>query len=168
MSKAWKIVLIVLLIIVVLAVIAFFWAKSIWDKISFGKPRIRGLDLQGLSLADLVNIAFAGASKTITANIELDIKNDSGTSIPFRIYKIRLVSNGTVISETSEQIVQKKFSLPARGSVTIADTITFNINDVVGNILIEKAKGNSVQLEYQIVFSLFGIPVPYHGDTFTW
>lgn len=168
MSKIWKIVIWILVILAILAFIAFIIFKTVWDKISFSTPRLTGLNLQGLTLNDLLSIALSGSEKEVSVGLEIDINNASGLSIPFGIYKISLSHNGTTIAESSEALSNQKFVLPKNGKVTIADTIKVLLNDAGGNILIEKIKGGKPELKYTILFSVFGIPIPYKGDSFTW
>lgn len=168
MKKWLKIVLIILAVLAVLALIGFIWVKSIFNKISFSKPKLQSLDLQGLTLTDFLNAAFAGQSRTVTVTLGIDIINNSGLSIPFSIYSIKLLHNDVVIGESSTALSAQRFTLPANNYVSISDTITVSLNDAGGQLLIEKLKGGRPILEYKILFSVFGIPVPYKGDSFTW
>lgn len=168
MSKIWKIVIWVLAILAILALIAFITFKSVWDKISFSIPRLTGLDLQGLTLNDFLNIALSGTQKEVTVGIAMDIKNDSNISIPFKVYSIGISYNGETIAKSSEALSSQKFTLPAHGLVTISDTVKVILNNAGGNLLIEKLKGGKPELQYNIMFSIFGIPIPYKGDSFTW
>lgn len=166
--KWWKIVLLVLGILAVLAAAAFFWGKSVFNKISFGKPKLQGLDLKGITLAELASAAFAGQAKTVTVTLGMDITNAGGLSIPFRIYKIKLLHNDETVGESSDALSAQRYTLPKNGYVSISDTLNVFINDAGGQLLIEKIKGGHPEMQYQILFSIFGIPVPYKGDSFTW
>lgn len=168
MSKTWKIIIWVLAILAILAFIAFITIKSVFDKISFSTPRLTGLDLKGLTLNDFLNIALSGTQKEVTVGMAIDIKNDSNLSIPFKIYSISISHNGETIAESSEALSGQKFTLPAHGIVTISDTVKVILNNAGGNLLIEKLKGGKPELKYNIVFSIFGIPIPYKGDSFSW
>lgn len=156
MSKGLKIVVWIVVILVVLGIIAFTWGKSAWDKIDFGKPRLEGLDLQGLSLNDLANIALAGQSKTVTATVVMDIKNDNGFSIPFSSIKAQLSSKGVVIAQTTDTSAH---TVPANGILSLSDNVDIILNNAGGALLIEKLKGNHPQIDYEVDLKVFGIPV---------
>lgn len=164
MNKGLKIVLWIVIILAVVAVITFFWGKSAWDKIDFGKPRLEGLDLQGLTLNDLANIALAGQSKTVTATIVMDIKNDNGFSIPFSSIKAQLSYKGTVIAETTDN---SSHTVPANGILSLSDNVNIILNNAGGALLIEKLKGNHPQIDYTIILKVFGIPIPSQTGNFT-
>lgn len=135
-----------------------------WDKISFSKPIPQGLDLNGITLADLANIALAGKSKTVTATITMNIKNDNSFSIPFSA-KVKLLYQDTVIAETSSI----SGTIPANGTFPISDKVKIILNNAGGAILIEKLKGKPVQMDYSISLSLFGIPIPKDiKNSFIW
>lgn len=155
MSKGWKIFLWVLLILVALAAIAFFWGKSAWDKLSFSRPVLQALNLNGLTATDLVNIALSGQSKTVTATVAMDVKNDNSFSIPFSV-KIKLLYQDTIIAETSSI----SGTVPANGILRISDAVNIILNNAGGAILGEKVQGKPVQLDYTVSLRLFGIPVP--------
>lgn len=159
MAKWLKIVLIVLVIFAVLGFTGFIWAKNVWNKITFGKPRLQGLNLNGLTPVDLANALFNSISKDITVTLAMDVKNDNNFSIPFSSLKVKLFYNDAVIAETSDMLSGKQ-SVAANATFTATDTVTVTLNDAGLNMLIEKAKGNKVKIDYKILVKVFGIPLP--------
>ena len=164
--KTWQIVGLVVVIFAVLAAIAFFWGKSVWDKIAFGKPRLTGLNLSGLTLDDLANIAFTGLQKEVTADIAMDVVNQNNFSIPFSSLRVKLFYNGEAIAETSDLLAQKK-SVPANGTLSVSDTIKIILSDVGAQLAIDKIKNGKAMLEYKIMVKIFGIPLPKAFQTYT-
>lgn len=159
MNKALKIFLWIIVVIIIVAAVGFFWGKSSWDKINFSKPAIQGLDLQGLTAADLVGIALTGQTKTVTVALGMAIQNENNFSVPFSNMKIKFFYGDTLIAETSDSFSQKNFTLPANGTLAVNDTVNIILNNAGGQLLIEKIKGNNVQLNYTIGISVFGIPI---------
>lgn len=156
MSKGLKIIVWIVVILAVLGIIAFFLGKNAWDKLTFGKPTLQGLDLQGLSLNDLANIALAGQSKTVTATVIMDIKNDNSFAIPFSSIKASFSYKGTVIAETTDN---SSHTVPANGILSLPNNINIILNNAGGALLIEKLKGNHPQIDYEVDLKVFGIPV---------
>lgn len=159
MSRTWKIVLLVITVFAVLLTIAFFWAKSAWDKIGFGKPRILGLNLSGISATDLANIVFTGAEKEVTATLEMDVVNQNNFSIPFSNLKVKLFYNNLAIAETSN-LLEGKQAIPANGTFTATDTVKILLNNAGIQMITDKITNGKVMLEYKIMVKVFGIPLP--------
>jgi len=128
MSNGLKIFLWILLVLAVLAAIAFFWAKNAIDKIAFSAPVLTGLDLKGITLNDLAKIALEGTQKEVQATLAMGISNSNNFSIPFGNLGFTMYYNGTIIAQTSPSLYNKKFVLPANGSVAISDTINIVLN----------------------------------------
>lgn len=167
MKKGLQILIWIVVIIAVIAVFAFFWGKGVWNKISFSVPRPEGLDLQGLTLADLANIALTGQTKTVTATLSMDIKNDNNFSIPFSNIRVRMIYNDVVIAETSDMLAQNKV-VPANSVLTVSDKVNIILNNAGGNLLIEKIKGGHPRIDYVISVRVFGIPLPSIKNSFVW
>lgn len=165
MSKGLKIFIWILVIIAVLGAITFTWGKSAWNKIKFSAPTLQGLDLQGLTLADLANIALAGQEKTVTATVQMNIQNDNSFSIPFSSIRAQLLYNDTVIAKTSDD---SSHIVPANGNLPLSDPVNIILNNAGGNLLIEKIKGGKPKINYVINLKVFGIPVPSIKSSFTW
>ena len=165
MSKGTKILVWIIAIIAVLAIAVFIWGKNAFDKITFSTPRIQSLNLQGLTLLDLANIALVGKSKTVTAVVEMDIKNDNNFAIPFSSIRAELFYKGTLIAETTDD---SSHTVPANGHITLSDPVNIILNTAGGNLLIEKIKGGHPQIDYVINLKVFGIPVPSIKESFTW
>lgn len=166
MSKGLKIFLFVLAAVSTLAFLAFMWGKSVWDKISFGKPRITGLDFNNLSLIDLANIAFTGGQQEVTANIGIDIANQNSFAIPFSSLKVKLLYNDEVIGQTSDMLAQKQ-SVPANGTLPLNDTVKIILNNAGAQLLTDKIKNGKATLQYKIMVKVFGIPLPKGLQTHT-
>lgn len=164
--KAWKIVLIVIAVLGALAAAAFFWGKSVWDKIGFGIPRLTGLNFNGLTLTDLANIALTGQQKEATANVAMDVVNQNNFSIPFSSLRVKLFYNGQAIAETSDLLAQKQ-SVPANGTLTVNDTVKIYLNDAGVQFLLDKLKDGKATLDYKIMVKVFGIPLPKALQTYT-
>lgn len=159
MSKGLKIFLWTVAIVIALSAFAIIWGKNAWDKIAFSKPQLQALDLQGLTLNDLANIAFTGQSKTVTVTLGMAIKNDNNFSIPFSNMKVKLLYKDTLIAETSDAFAQQNFTVPANGNLAVADTVNVLFNNAGGQLLIEKTKGNHPQIDYSIDLKVFSIPI---------
>lgn len=168
MSRILKIVIWIVVILVVLGVLGYLWAKSVWDKISFSPPRLQSLDLQGLTIEDLVNIAFTGSQKEVIVTLGMDIKNANSFSIPFGKMKVKLYHNDTLIAATSPVLSAQKFKLAPNSTTSISDTVNIILNNAGGQMLIEKIKGGSPKIDYEVGLSLYGIPLPSIKNSFAW
>lgn len=166
MSRTWKIVLIVLAVLAALGITAFFWGKSVWDKITFGIPRLVGLNLNGLTATDLANITFAGGQKEVTATLSMDVINRNNFSIPFSNLKVKLFYNNQEIAETSNMLEGKQ-SVPANGTFTGTDTVKVILNGAGIQMLIDKITKGAATLEYKIMVKVFGIPLPKAFQSYT-
>ena len=164
--KAWKIILIVLLVLGALGAAAFFWGKSVWDKIGFGKPRITGLNLSGITPADLANIAFTGLQREVTADIAMDVVNQNNFSIPFSSLRVKLFYNGEAIAETSDLLAQKQ-SVPANGTLPVNDTVKLILSGATAQMIEDKIRNGIATLQYKIMVKIFGIPLPKALQTYT-
>lgn len=152
MSKGLKIFLWIVAIIAVFAIAGFLWAKNAIGKISFSKPNPQGLNLSGITMANIAN-----NQSNITATIGLDIQNDNSFSIPISNLKVRLLYKGSVIAQTSDDLLNPMV-VPANGTLSLSDIITINVNNS-STFLIEKIKGNSVSLDYIVDVSIWNIPI---------
>ncbi len=157
--KTWQIVLIVILIFAIAFAAVFFWGKSIWDKITFGMPRLLGLNLNGLTLSDFGSIATSGTSKEVTATVAMDIKNGNSFSIPFSSLAVKFYYKDNEIAETSDMLSTTK-QIPANGTFTGTDTVKIILNGSGIQMLIDKLTTKKVTLEYRINVKIFGIPLP--------
>lgn len=170
MNKGLRILLWILFIIAALAVIGFIlwkvWLEKkftqIWDNITFSKPVPESLDLQGVTLADLQNIALTGQPKTITLSLGMDIENKNNFSIPFTA-KIKSSYQGTTLAETDTI----SGTVPANGTHHVSAPISITLSGAQIQILIEKLRGNKVPIDYAIDLSLYGIPLSWFGYTIT-
>lgn len=158
MSRAWKIVMWVLIIFVAIGITGFFWAKSVWDKISFGMPRIKALNLNGLTLADIKKL-IPGDSKVITATTEMDVINKNGFSIPFSNLRVKMFYKGQPIAETSNLIAGEN-RVPANGTFTGVDDVKITLSNAGIQMLIDKLVNGKITLDYKIMVKVFGIPLP--------
>lgn len=165
MNKGLKIFLWILVIIVVLAVIGYLMAKSVLDNVTFSKPIPQGLDLKGLTLGDLVNVALANEQKTVSVTIGMNVTNSNSFAIPFSNVKVGLYYKGVLIAETNDP---DSHTIPANGSLALTYTVNIILNDAGGQLLIEKIKGGNPQLDYKIGLRVFGMPVPGVNDSLTW
>ena len=174
MSKGWKIFwwifVIILIILIVIGIFQYYKWKGIWEKIHFSKPIPTALNLQGLTLADILSAAFTGTQKDITATLAMSITNDSDTDITFNNMKVKLLYNGSLISETSETLANTNFVLKAHDTLQVSDTINIRLN-TAGDFLKEKVLGGHPSVDYTVDLSVYGIPVgkiyPIEGS-FTW
>lgn len=165
MNKGLKIFLWVLAALAGLALAGYFVAKSVIDNVDFSAPIPQGLDLKGITLSDLANIALAGGEKTVTVTVGMTITNNNSFAIPFSNVKAQLYYKGVLIGETNDPDSHK---IPANGSVQLTDTVNIILNNAGGNLLIEKIKGGKPQLDYVIGLRVFGIPIPSVKDTLIW
>lgn len=153
MSKGVKIFLIVVAVLVVLGAAGFTYGKSIWNNISFSAPKINIqktiADLQGFDLSQ----------GQLPATLQMNVKNNNSFSIPFSSLNVKLYYNGNVISESSESLTQKMI-VPANGNLTVSDTITIYLSKATENLIIQKALGNKVKIDYKVFARIFGIPIP--------
>lgn len=157
--KSWQIVLIVVLIFGIAFATFFFWGKSVWDKITFGKPRLLGLNLNGITLTELANLAVSGTPKEVTATIAMDVKNDNNFSIPFSSLKVKLFYKGAEIAATSD-LLSATNQVPANGTFTGTDTVKIILNGAGIDMLIDKLTAKQITLDYKIMVKVFGIPLP--------
>lgn len=159
MKQGWKIFWIVVVIFAAAGTAAFFWGKSIWNKITFGVPRLLNLNLNGITLLDLSNIAFNGASKEVTATVQMPVNNGNNFAIPFSSLKVMFYYKGTQIAETSD-LLAGAASVPANGTFTGTDTVKIILNAAGINMLIDKITQKKIMLDYKISAKVFGIPIP--------
>lgn len=169
MSTGLKILIWILVILAVLALLVFVfvipWGKKVWDRITFSPPRLEALDLQGLTLADLANIAFTGQTKEVTAVLGMDIKNENNFSIPFSNLSAQLFYNGVLVGETMDE---RSHTVPANGTLPISNKVKFILNNAGGQMLVEKALGKPVTLESKISVNVFGFPLRSIKTNFVW
>ena len=169
MSTGVKILVWTLVILGVLALLVFVfvipWGKKVWDKITFSQPRLEALDLQGLSLADLANIAFTGQTKEVTAVLGMDIKNENNFSIPFSNLRAQLFYQDVLIAETTDN---RSYTVPANGSLAFSNPVKIILNNAGGQLLIEKASGRQPIIDYKINANVFGIPLPSIKNKMPW
>lgn len=169
MSTGLKIFLWIAAIIAVLAALAFLvvipWATKVWDRITFSEPRVEALDLQGLSLQDLANIAFTGTTKEVTAILGMDIKNENNFSIPFSNLRAQLFYQDTLIAETTDT---RSYNVPANGGLAFSNPVKIILNNAGGQLLIAKATGGNPIIDYVIKANVFGIPLPSIKNKMPW
>ncbi len=166
-----KIILIVVLIGALIAAIlyAFYWGKTAWDKITFSKPRLQAIDLQGLSLKDIESIGLQGTQKEVKVGLAMDIQNDNGFAIPFSSLKAKLYYDGTLIAETSEALAGRDYTLLPKSTLSVSDTISILLNGAAARkMIIQKATGGHPKIEYTIKISIFGIPLRTIKSDISW
>lgn len=172
MSKGLKITLWVVAVLVILFLIAIWYGKNVWDKITF-KPYFISADLKGLSLSDVPAI-LGGEDRKVTATLGMQIKNESNVSFPISGLKAKLYYNGEIIAETSDALKNASFISEANSEdVTppIIDTITVILNQAGGKLLVDKISGKKPEIKYTVDVNVFGIPIskiyPIESS-FTW
>lgn len=169
MSKGVRILLWVLAILAVLALVIYFlvvpWATKVWDRITFSLPRLQGLDLKGLTLQDIINIAFTGGEKEVEAQLGMDIKNENGFSIPFSKVKAKLFYEGQLIAETTDNA---SHLVPANGALALSNPVKIRLNDAGGRLVIEKLQGKTPVIDYEINANVYGVGLPTIKKNFTW
>jgi LEA14-like dessication related protein len=164
--KPWKIIIIILLVLAAAGAIAFFWGKSVWDKITFGVPRVLGLDFNGITLEDAASIVLAGSQKEINALIAMDVSNKNNFSIPFSSLKVELLYNGQTIAETSDAFTQKQ-SIPANGVLYATDNVKIILSGAAAQLALDKLQNGKATINYKIKLNVFGIPLPKSFQTFS-
>lgn len=169
MSRGVQILLWVLAILAVLALIIYFlvvpWATKVWDRITFSVPRLQGLDMKGLTLADIANIAFSGEEREVDAQLGMDIKNENNFSIPFSKVRAKLFYEGQLIAETTDNA---SHLVPANGVLPLSNLVKIRLNDAGGRIVIDKLQGKTPVIDYVIDANVYGIPLPSIKNNFTW
>lgn len=169
MSKGVKILLWVLVILAALALLIYFlvvpWAKKIWDRITFSVPRLQGLDLKGLTLADITSIAFSGEEKQVDAQLGMDIKNENNFSIPFSNIKAKLFYDNELIAETTDDA---SHTVPANGIFPLSNLVNIHLNGAGGRMLIDKLQGKTPMIDYEVSANVFGVPIKNIKNNFTW
>lgn len=169
MSRGVKILLWALAILSALAIIIFMIViprfKQYWDNISFSIPTLQNLDLKGLNIQDLANIAFTGQEKQVDATLGMNIKNDNNFAIPFSNLGAKLFHQDQLIAETQDNT---SHTIPANGSLDISQVVKILLNNAGGQALIDKLSGKSPVLDYVINGRVFGIPVPSIKNQLTW
>lgn len=169
MSKGIKILLWVLAILAILALLIYFfaipWFTKIWDNITFSTPYPQDLNLNGLTLNDLANIAFTGQTKEVNARIGMDIKNENDFAIPFSKVKATLLYNDQVIAETSDNA---SHLVPANGTFAFSNVVNILLNNAGGQLLIDKLSGKTPVIDYVVNANVYGIPLPSIKNSFPW
>jgi len=108
----------------------------------------------------------------INANLGLDIVNDNAFSIPFKDLKATFYFNDTVIADTSSELTNKHFTVPANGKLTVSDSVNIYLNKAGLDILKQKLTKQHPNLRWTLkvkigILNIIWIPVTYE-DTFTW
>lgn len=169
MSTGLKIFLWTLAILAVLALLIYFlvvpWATKVWDRITFSVPQLQDLDLKGLNLQDLANIAFTGQAKEVNARLGMDIKNENDFAIPFSKVKAKLLYNDQVIAETQDNA---SHLVPANGTLSLSNVVDIILNNAGGQLLIDKLSGKTPVIDYEINANVYGLPLPSIKNNFTW
>ena len=179
MKKGWKIFWIILMIVILIGIIwgvtQYLKWKEIWDKIHFSKPIPKSLDLKGLNLSDLLNLSLGGTPKSVDATLEMFITNESETEIEFNNLKVELFYQGSILTETSDELYAKTYILPAKtsnspGILTITDKVSIQLQQSA-QFLREKILGGHPIVDYTVDLSVNGVPIgkiyPIKGN-FTW
>lgn len=166
MSKFWKIVMWILIILVAAGIAGVFWAKSVWDKITFGMPRLIALNLNGLTAADLQTMLVSGGSREVIATIGMDVTNKNNFSIPFSSLKVKLIYNGQVIAESSDMLKGNN-KVPENGVLSVVDDVKITLNTSGLQMLIDKAVKGKTSVDLKTSVKVFGIPLPKKFDTVT-
>lgn len=164
--KLLKIIGIILLVLAILAAIAFFWGKSIWDKITFGVPKVLGLDFNGITLADIANIVLTGQPKEVNALITMDVVNQNNFPIPFSSLKVKLFYNDQLLAETSDAFTQKQ-SIPANATLYATDNVKILLSGAAAQLAKDKIQNGHVTLNYKVMVKIFGIPLPKSFQTYS-
>lgn len=164
--KALKIIGIIIAVLAILAIIAYFWGKSVWEKITFGNPRVLGLDFNDLTLQDIANIALTGQPREINALVTMDINNQNNFPIPFSSLKVQLFYNGDLIAETSDAFTQNQ-SLPANGTLYATDNVKILLSGTSAQMAQDKIKNGKITLQGRTIVKIFGIPLPKSFQTYT-
>lgn len=158
--------LIIVVIILIGLYLAYLYVKKGWDKVSF-KVYFKSADLQGITLQSLATSVLTGGQK-INVVIGADIKNDNNYPLVFSGLKVLMSYKSNVIAETSEQLSNKKFIVPANGTLSIEDNSTLTITTSSLGILKEKLAGNSPQIDYAVKVNVYGISLPLVKGNFNW
>lgn len=183
MKKGWKIFWIILIILIIIGIIILAYKqyqkwKGVWDNISFSKPIPTNLDLKGLTLQDFLTGTFlTGKPIDVDADLKMFVTNNSDTTVSFDKFRIKILYNGQLITETSEKLYNDNFVLEKKdtntgkpGLAEVKDTININVNKAT-DFLKQKALGNHPKLDYKVDINVNGIPVskiyPIEG-TFDW
>lgn len=166
MSRAFKIIMWVIIIFAVIGITGIIWAKSVWDKISFSMPRIKAMNLNGLTLADLKNALLQDESKDVSTTLEMDVVNKNNFSIPFSNLKVKLFYQDRPIAETSN-LLEGQQRIPANGTFTASDDVNITLSKAGTQMLIDKLVSGKINLDYKIIVKVFGIPLPKSLQTQT-
>lgn len=168
-----KFLTILLVLIIISIPLAIWYAKSVWDKISFN-PYFVSADFQGLTLKDIPAILASGEKKTVQATLGMQVKNDSNVSITFGSLKATLYYEGNIIGQTSDSLASKKFTSDAHSqdaTPPITDVVNIVLSQATAKLLIDKITGVKPQIDYEISLSVLGIPITKIisiKNSFTW
>lgn len=168
MSTVAKIFLWIAIALVVLIGFASYWGKGVWDKITFSKPVPKSLSLNGLTLADLADIALTGKSKTVDVTVGMNIKNDNSFPIPFTLI-VELSYKGTDIFQTDKI----SGTIPANSTYPVLAPAKITLSKAGAGFVSEKIRGGHPKIDYVLDLSLFGIHIPSSivpslTDSFIW
>lgn len=148
--------LVILAVVLGIAVIAVVHAMRIWNRIVFTFS-FRGVDLSQFSFESLTSFGSTSANLILSLNI----RNNNSFSIPVKDMKVVMYYNGTVVAETSNELAEKKFEIPANGSKDITDKVNVHLNSASIRLLKEAIAKKSPKVNYTVKVKVFGIGLTY-------
>ena len=140
-------------------------ATIIWDNLKFN-IYFKSVDLSGLTLADVEKI-LGGETKVINTTLGADIENKNPFSISFSRLKVKMFYEEELIAETSEKIASTKYTIPAKGKLSIEDTADIILNPSSVNLIAQGLTNRKPSIDYTVDLRVWGIPLSIKND-FAW
>lgn len=147
-----KYFLVALLIIVIAG---YFFIKKSLDNFTFGDVKFVGGDFKSI---------FDGSGFT-AINLASTIENKNSFSVPVSGLYIELYHQGTLIGKSTN--VQPDFTIPSMGTITIQESMTFNVNSSLA-IGLKILSRTPVVFDYTVRAKLFGFYPLTYSDNFTY
>lgn len=163
--KKNRIVSIILLVLLIIALLVWY-AVSVWDRLTFN-IYFKSVDLSGLNLADLEKILL-GETKVIHTTIGADLENKNPFSISFSNLKVKMFYENALIAETSDKIKNTKYTVPAKGNLSIEDTADIILNPSSVNLIAQGLTNRKPNIDYTVNLRVWGIPLPRIKNDFAW
>ena len=155
-----KFLIILVSLFIISSLLAAWWMARTWKKINF-KLSVKNIDFGGITIQDIAAIALLGQTKDRKITLGADITNDNNFSIPFRILKAKLLYEGTLIGETSEELAKQKFEVPANQTLSISDTVNVILSKDSVKLLTQGVSKQQPVIDYVIKIKLLKIPFPF-------
>ncbi len=143
---------IILIIVIALIIAGVVYGKKVIDNFTFGNPKFVGADLGSI---------FGGTGFS-TIDLSMSVDNKNTFAIPVKNLYAEVYYNGQLFGKSTN--AHDPFTIPANGSITITQNMTFALTNT-GAIIGKLYNKQPLQFTYMVKGTLFGFaPFKYNGN----